>query len=322
LPAAAPAYDRSLPDRIGQIIMKGSDRGVAKGLRAGHRTMYEFDLIETPENVELERRLAGIGSRLIAGLVDSLLILLILLGISLLVLVLTWGSVNLFGGTFGWLGEEAAPVALAAWILLVFVLLWGYFVFFELRTNGQSPGKKHVKIRVVKAQGGPVTFVDVAVRNLLRAVDFLPFLYGLGGLVMFVTKRAQRLGDLAAGTVVVSEARPDYAAKKTRRAEQMQWERPATAEALRATGLTPQEYQVLSNYWARRGQLTLEARRRVLPQLLRPILQRLGEQLPDESLARMEYWTEVRLHNAAQAEALAEIEKDRQDPGQQGGPRT
>lgn len=302
--------------------MKGSDRGVAKALRAGHLAMQEFDLIETPENVELERRLAGIGSRFIAGLVDSLLILLILLGLSLLLYVLTWGTVNLFGGAIVRMAEEAVSVALAAWILLVFLLLWGYFVFFELRTNGQSPGKKYVKIRVVKAQGGPVTFVDVAVRNLLRAVDFLPFLYGVGGLVMFVTKRAQRLGDIAAGTVVVSEARADYAATKTRRTAQMRWERSATAEALRATGLTPQEYQVLSNYWARRGQLTLEARQRVLPQLLRPILQRLGEQLPDESLARMEYWTEVRLHNAAQAEGLAEIEKDRQDPTQRGGPRT
>ena len=256
--------------------------------------MDEFDLIETPEHVELEQRLAGIGSRFIAGFVDSVILLAIFL-----VVVLIFGiglTAYPFRGVGAW--------GIAFLVLLWFVIFWGYFVFFEMRMNGQSPGKKAVRIRVVKEGGRPIAFTDIAIRNLLRIVDGFPLILvcAIGGIVMFVTKKCQRLGDLAAGTVVVSEQVGDFSARTDRRVKAA-WETEASASALHATGLTPEEYRVLSNYWMRRGQLTLEARRNLLPRLLEPVLQRTGQTLANRRLETLEAYVELLMRQAVFAEA-------------------
>ena len=258
--------------------------------------MDEMDLIETPENVELERQLTGIGSRLVAGFVDHMLIAGVYL-VLIIVLMIAY-SAN-FNAAFSFF-RRASMWAVAFLLLVLFAVYWGYFVFFELRSNGRSPGKKSAKIRVVKAGGGPITFTDVAIRNLLRIVDGI-MLYAVGGVCMFVTRKGQRLGDLAAGTVVISEAEPDYSARSDRRGA-TQWEQEVSAEALRATGLTPEEYRVLHNYWARRHQLTMEARERLLPKLLRPVLDRTGEVLSDESITTVERYVDQLMTNAAAAD--------------------
>jgi len=233
--------------------------------------MLDYDLIETPENVELERPLAGIGSRFIAGLIDNLLLIGLYAILFILFLIAGAGSGITDSDLF-----ELPMVVLAIIILMLFAIYWGYFVFFEMIMNGQTPGKRRMKIRVVKEGGGPITFSDVAIRNLLRPVDGFA-IYGVAGVVMFITGKMQRLGDMAAGTVVVSEQSHDYSARSDKRVA-TKWESEVTAEALRATGLRPEEYSALRNYWVRRHQFTEEARRRVLPQLLRPILQRTGHQ--------------------------------------------
>jgi uncharacterized RDD family membrane protein YckC len=260
--------------------------------------MDDFDLIETPENVELERRLAGIGSRFMAGLVDMSLIVAVWLVLVLVVSLLVWVS------SFNYADYEraAGPWVLAVFLVLAFVMYWGYFVLAELYINGQSPGKIAMKIRVVKQDGAPITFIDIAIRNLLRVVDGMPgILYCVGGITMFCTKRAQRLGDLAAGTVVVMEQVPDYSARADRRVA-APWEREASPEALRATGLRPQEYRVLVNFWLRRGQLTFDAQARLLPQIVLPILRRAGQMPADESMKTMLHCVEVLVHKAEVAE--------------------
>jgi len=263
--------------------------------------MTEVDSIETPENVVLQRRLAGIGSRFIAGLIDSLIIF-------------AMGLVILF--VFGFMGvldaSDVSPGA-RAWLVAVlfvvfFAVYWGYFVFFEMLTNGQSPGKKVEKIRVVKAGGGAIAFTDIAIRNLLRVVDGLVF-YAVAGICMFFTKKAQRLGDLAAGTVVISEAISDYAARSGRRSK-AQWQWEATAEVLRATNLSPEEYRALSNYWMRRNELTLPAREQLLRTLVLPILRRISPDAADESLASLEYHLEVLMRKALAAEQSANKASD------------
>jgi len=255
--------------------------------------MQDFDVIETPENVELQRRLAGIGSRFIAGLIDNL----ILAGVFVAIVV-----AFLIAGLAGMWGSSLNPQAWVTAILVAaaFVVYWGYFVFFELWTNGQTPGKKSLKIRVVRQDGGPITFIDVAIRNLLRVVDSLG-LYGVAGVVMFFSKKSQRLGGLAAGTVVVSEEVPSYSSGGTGKGY-VHWEREATAEALRATGLTAEEYRALSNYWARREQLSFEARQRLLPKLMEPILKRTGQSLPDASVSTIESCIFTLLTKASTAE--------------------
>jgi uncharacterized RDD family membrane protein YckC len=231
--------------------------------------MQDFDFIETPENVELQRPLAGIGTRFIAGLIDTLWLLLIYLAVFLAFILAVASTASL-------VALAASFWVLAMLIVVMFLVYWGYFVFFELRTNGQSPGKKSQRIRVVKDGGGPITFPEVAIRNLLRAVDGLG-VYAVAGIVMFITRKCQRLGDLASGTVVVSEAVGDYRAKADRKRGGPQWSQAASPEALQQTGLTPQEYQILRSFDARREQLTLEARRRLALRLVQPILERVGQ---------------------------------------------
>ncbi len=156
----------------------------------------EFLKVDTPENVVFGYEVVGIGSRFIAALIDSLIIL-VLQGVAAL--------------GFGFILLTAFEVeSLEAWItavylLLAFALLWGYYIFFELLWNGQSPGKRWNGLRVIRQDGTPITLTESIIRNLIRIVDFLPGFYGLGLVVMFADQRARRLGDLAAGTLVVRE---------------------------------------------------------------------------------------------------------------------
>ncbi|GMU21589.1 MAG: hypothetical protein AMXMBFR13_16810 [Phycisphaerae bacterium] len=249
----------------------------------------DFDFIETPENVELEQRLAGIGSRFIAGFVDTMLVILGVLVLVFSVMLATDAlDVNDIWTADNW-----------AWVIFavgVFVLHWGYFFLFEFFRNGQTPGKKHMQIRVVKEGGGPLTFVDAAIRNLLRPIDGFP-LYPIAGVCMFVSRKVQRLGDLAAGTVVVSETPLDYSAKSDRR-RAMDWAAQETAADLRRTALTPEEFRLLSSYQLRRQELTIDARLRVLDKLLPPVLARLGRPSPGISIEAMEAEVDLLLGGA------------------------
>jgi uncharacterized RDD family membrane protein YckC len=265
--------------------------------------MQDFDVIETPENVELEQRLAGMGSRFIAGLVDTLIILGTIVLVVLLLIISGLVLIDLGDAVM-----NPGALVLTALIIFVFLVYWGYFVFFEMRTNGQSPGKKRMKIRVVKEGGGAIGFTDIAIRNLLRVVDVLPMGYAVGGVCMFVTRKTQRLGDLAAGTVVLSEQKSDYSAMADKSGKK-DWETDVTARHLRATELKPQEYQVLMNYRLRRSELSLEARERILPKLLAPIVQRMNVSLPEPSMAGMEKFLDD-LFLKTLNEGQSELKKD------------
>jgi len=260
--------------------------------------VQDFDLIETPENVELERSLAGIGSRFIAGLLDNLLIALMYLILFVLLLVV---GINV-AGSIG-ISNAAEMWLLAIIILIAFAIYWGYFVLFEMYTNGQSPGKKYMKIRVVQVEGGGISFNSIAIRNLLRVVDAIGG-YAVAGITMFVTKKVQRLGDLAAGTVVISEEVPNYSARYDKKKKILDNE-AITSAALEATGLKPEEYRLLHNYWLRRDELNVEAKKQLLPQLIHPILNRTGHSLATESLVVLEEYVEKIMAKARKAEQEA-----------------
>ncbi len=173
-------------------------------------------ILETPENIEVEFELAGLGSRFCAMLIDSLLIGLLV--IVLLVLLLVTGIAEFRAdGTLGgrhWGSWVAATVLM---IVGAVVLLSGYFIFFELAMRGQTPGKRAMKIRVLRDDGTPATAGEILLRNVLRMVDFLPAGYAVGAIVMFCSPLAKRLGDIAAGTIVVKEGQRDYRARPTAR---------------------------------------------------------------------------------------------------------
>jgi uncharacterized RDD family membrane protein YckC len=153
--------------------------------------------IDTPENVTFDYDVAGIGSRFLAASVDTLLIGLvqvILFGALFLLLANSDNSsADALGGT--WL------VALLG--ILSFIFLWGYYIGFELFWNGQSPGKRWFGLRVIRVDGTPITLSESVIRNLVRLIDLLPMAYGVGVVTMFINRNSRRVGDLAAGTVVV-----------------------------------------------------------------------------------------------------------------------
>jgi uncharacterized RDD family membrane protein YckC len=153
--------------------------------------------IDTPEQVELEFAVAGIGSRFVAVLLDHL----VQVGI---VLLMSFASVFLFGA----IANRASTMGkwfIAIFIAMNFLIIWGYFTLFEAFWNGQTLGKRVMKLRVIKDSGRQITFFEALSRNLLRFVDYLPAFYLVGVITMLCTKRHQRLGDLTAGTIVVHE---------------------------------------------------------------------------------------------------------------------
>jgi uncharacterized RDD family membrane protein YckC len=161
--------------------------------------------IDTPELVAIEMPLAGIGSRFIAILIDTLI-----LGVALLLLVFV-AAVTI--SALGLFGAKSASWGIGIFSLVLFLLVWGYFSLFEAFWNGRTPGKAAAKIRVIHQSGRGITFVESLARNLVRVIDYMPGFYGVGVVAVFLNKRHQRLGDMVAGTLVVRD----------RNVEQPQW---------------------------------------------------------------------------------------------------
>ena len=141
--------------------------------------------------------LAGIGSRFIALLVDMLI-----WGAGLFVLAMLFWAVQPAMQAFSQLSYQWA---VAIVMLTLFLLNWGYFTLFEAFGNGRTPGKRVARIRVIQQSGRPIGLFESMARNLIRYVDQFPGFYAVGVIAMFATRQHQRLGDLAAGTLVVRD---------------------------------------------------------------------------------------------------------------------
>ena len=153
--------------------------------------------IDTPEQIALELPLAGIGSRFLALVIDTLIQFIIYFVGIIVIALATLGSFAI-----NWVPASIAP---AFFVILVFCVYWGYFALFEIFWKGQTPGKRYAGIRVMKESGRPINAFEAITRNLMRAVDSLPGFYGVGLLTMFLNKQSRRLGDFVAGTIVVHE---------------------------------------------------------------------------------------------------------------------
>ena len=228
--------------------------------------VQETHRIATPEGVSLELSLAGLGSRFVALLVDVFL-----MGLVLAVVVVAL----LVTDTRGF----AAGAILA---VTVFALLFVYPTAFELGAAGQTPGKRLNGLRVVHDDGSPLTFRSSALRNVLRLVDLLPGLYLVGAIAIFATRSNQRLGDLAAGTLVVREPRTvATAAAEIPKVEETADELPAWD----VSGLHAAELAALRRFLERRSSLDGVPRSllaRDLAARLRPSVGGVGADLPPE----------------------------------------
>lgn len=225
-------------------------------------------IIETPEQTSIEFPLAGIGSRFLAVLIDSLIQGAVLIALGLIFVGLGFGFAG-FGRS-----STAGVWVVAILIFGYFLLMYGYFILFEAVWNGQTPGKRLTHIRVIKDSGQPITAIDAVGRNLLRLVDQMPFAYGIGVLCAWISPQSKRLGDYVAGTVVVHE--------KPFEAVAPQWVAPATRPAHQygANRLTPEEFALIETFLSRRSALEAGVRYDTAAGIMRRIESKLT--LPPE----------------------------------------
>jgi uncharacterized RDD family membrane protein YckC len=221
--------------------------------------------IETPELVAIEMPLAGIGSRFIALLIDYLI----------------WAAATILGIIAGSIILPAVHAfnkiseqwAIAIVIFIVFLVNWGYFTLFEAFWNGRTPGKKIAKIRVIQRSGRAIGLFESMARNLVRYVDQFPFpLHVIGVISMFATRQHQRLGDLAAGTLVVRDREvesPSWGEAAARTFTAPVFSQPVPAPephsglTLPSTGISRLNFadlEVLEGFFARRLDMSIATR--------------------------------------------------------------
>jgi uncharacterized RDD family membrane protein YckC len=163
---------------------------------ASHEPLDTSAEVETPEHVRFHHQLAGPARRGLAWLID-----LSIRGMLMLFLAMLTGIAGIAAGA------ELRSFSAGVLLLVYFVVEWGYYVFWETIWSGRSPGKRAMRLRVITDSGRPLHFLDSVLRNLVRGADWLPMGYALGLIVMGRDKRFRRLGDFAAGTMVVVEER-------------------------------------------------------------------------------------------------------------------
>lgn len=158
--------------------------------------------IDTPEQVTIRFPVAGIGSRFLAIFTDTVVqgVLYILLGLILYLIARSAPKTPVHQ-----ISSTAEKWMIAIFILFNFLVYWGYFTLFEGFWNGQTPGKRLAKIRVIQQDGRQITLFESMTRNLIRVIDWIPGFYLVGVISMLCTQRHQRLGDLAASTIVIHE---------------------------------------------------------------------------------------------------------------------
>jgi uncharacterized RDD family membrane protein YckC len=158
------------------------------------RPLSDTDLVvATPERVSFEFQIAGLGTRAIAQIID------------LLIVALVEVAVVFFGIAAGTVTNSGTVL----WLIIIvfsFINVFGYFWVSESLWSGQTIGKKAFRLRAVGDRGEPLTFMQAGIRNIVRIIDFLPYGYGVGMIVLFANGKGKRLGDIAAGTIVVKDS--------------------------------------------------------------------------------------------------------------------
>jgi uncharacterized RDD family membrane protein YckC len=225
--------------------------------------------IATPEGVEVELTLAGIGSRFIAGGIDFLIQAAIALSLFLIL-------------------RPAGGAGAAIFTSATFAMIFFYDVLFEVLGGGRTPGKRLTGLRVVRSGGRPITLVRSAIRNILRLIDILPGFYAIGMTAIFVTPHNQRLGDLAAGTHVV---RIRYGDRRGAHAPEAATELDAgEAATWDVSAVSGDDVATVRSFLDRREGLRAEARTAIgseLARRLRPLVGGAHERLSDEQFLQM-----------------------------------
>ena len=240
--------------------------------------------VETPELVVLSYTLAGVGSRAAAACIDYAICIgtFIAVVVAFLQLQVKFGMASSGDSSGAWVAAILGVVQ--------FAILWLYYVLFEALGDGQTPGKRLMKLRVVRDGGLSVTFEASAIRNIVRAIDLQPiFLYAVGLVSIMANARGKRLGDLAAGTIVIKEdvvAQPVTPRSTGRHDTRGDDARPVPLSA----ALTDAEFQLLDRFVERRMEFDPERRAQLAAGLAHRFSAQLSQdpaQLPIAQLVRL-----------------------------------
>jgi uncharacterized RDD family membrane protein YckC len=236
--------------------------------------------IVTPENIQVTYQVAGIASRFVATVIDLVLQLFLLLLVGL--------AINLAARLGGRSGIGLGSILTALGLVVAFLVIFAYAIFFEMLWGGCTPGKRLLGLRVVRDGGYPITLVSSVIRNVLRFIDYglVPIspplvLFGLPGLLcIFFSPTYKRIGDYAAGTLVIVEAGvTPFAGKRSNAAPT-----PAVAALLpfvrNLDRMTPEEYRIVRRFTSRRDEMELVVQAAIGERLARPLMEKLEIQVP------------------------------------------
>jgi len=223
--------------------------------------------LELPEEIDLQLEVANVGSRTLAILIDLALcgmVLFVVYSFTLLLARDTAGDL---------LTRFSGHVMTTLLLLLVFGFQWGYFNLFEWLWNGQTPGKRLLHLRVIKADGTPVSWIDVLLRNLSRPIDTFGPMGLIGLLMIFINSKAQRLGDLMARTLVIHETEIDWSIFDEIKSPETSGH--GVVSHAPSIHLTSAQWELLHRYLNRRDRLQPDVRQRLARSLrenLKPLV--------------------------------------------------
>jgi uncharacterized RDD family membrane protein YckC len=236
--------------------------------------------VATGESVAFSYELAGLGSRFFALFIDMAIqigvLVAVIFGLALLATVLPNVPPR---NESAEVAKIAAAIVGAIFYFALFMLFDGYFILFEWLWEGRTPGKRALGIRVVRDGGFPLDFTSSLIRNVIRIVEFAFGFYAVSAVVTLLSPQNRRLGDMAAGTIVVRDHR--YERSRALGARELQREDPVVRE------LTPAQRSLVRSYAERRSLLTLKARASLAASIaagVRPKLPASYEHLNDDEL--------------------------------------
>ena len=250
-------------------------------------------VIETPERVPLAFALASIGNRFLAAAIDHA-IQYVSIAIVLWIF-LSAAGIGEQAGVIEEIRSEAPKWLIAVMIFILFLLFAGYFIFFEWIWDGQTPGKRLLKLRVIREDGRPITLWEAIARNLLRVFDatpgFLLPIYSVGLITIFLSNRDQRVGDIFAGTVVIRERTdeaPTFAETFSNRIADAAFRRvqKRTEFSANVSALSADEIEVVESFLRRRWDLTDRQRVWMAWRIALPLMYKLK---PDYDLTTFSY---------------------------------
>ena len=242
--------------------------------------------VRTPEAIAFYYELAGLGSRFLALCIDTLIQMAVLIALFALGLASTRG-VTAIAASFHVSDKTLASALVATVVLVIFALFNGYFIAFEMLWNGQTPGKRLLGIRVVRDGGYAVELAGSVIRNLVRIVEFAVGFYCLSVVTMVLSSENKRLGDYAAGTIVVRDRGFEVR-------DFQSWRRPGAGDRSHLgplEGLSADELALVDRYQARRTSMEPHAARSAAAKIAAALRPKLGPELvalsDDELLMRI-----------------------------------